>query len=1314
MPISIPSSTLDKFTNFGDLLRFLRRRVSLTQMELANAVGYSHTQISRLEQNLRLPDIPTIESNFVFALGLEDEPKVVARLLELAANVRREDAPTPGLCPYKGLNFYDETDAELFVGREALTARLVERVLALTLQPGSVQGKPSSGEATKERFLAVVGASGSGKSSLVRAGLVPALRWNKTSADWISYVFTPTEHPLESLALTLTQENGLSAAALAQEMTQNSQGLQEFVFHHLGLKHNARLLLVVDQFEELFALCRSEDERTSFIGNLLTVSADADAPFMVIITLRADFYAHCANYPSLRQALARHQEYIGAMNHEELRRAIEEPARRGRWEFEPGLVDLLLHDVGHEPGALPLLSHALLETWQRRRNRTMTLSGYTSSGGVRGAIAETAETVYTDQFTREQQTIARRIFLRLTELSDETSTADTRRRATFDEIVLKPEEAGITHAVLNALADARLITTSEDAAEVAHEALIREWPTLRGWLEENRDGLRLHRQLTEAAHEWNEMERSEDMLFRGARLAQVREWAAMHTLDMNVLEQEFLNESQAWADRVAAEREAQRQRELVTAQKLAESEHIRAEEQTHSSNRLRMRNRVITIVGSVAVILAILASMLGSQANQAAKISLSRELASAAISNLEDDPERSILLALQAESTFHTIESENALHRSLMGSRVRLAIHHDGPVWGVAFNPDGTQLATASQDKTAKIWDALSGQLLLTLTGHGESVNSIAYSPDGKYLATASNDHMAKIWDSATGQLLLTLSGHKDSVDHVVISPDGTRLATASYDGTVKIWDATSGENLLTFSAHQDVVWDVAFSPDGSKVASSGRDGNVRVWNSRSGKELLTLPVGNNATFLLGVAFSPDGTRLAVGSDNGFNRVIVWDAHTGEVVLGGSMGYMGTPFDIAFSPDGKLGATAGENQKVNVWDAMTGQVLYTFSGHTGTINGITFSPDGKYMATASEDRTARIWEVAPPKELAYFPFVDSNGVDPTQLGWAWFVNYSSDGTRFLTTYMDHDARIWDASSGEELLKLKGFEGNYYADRTFFSPDGKLVAAGGIDLISNDKAITDRAIIVWDAQTGKQFVRLVGLEGFDQISFAFSPDGTHIAGAIRDNGKIIIWDVKNGKVSLTIEGPPSGILWIAYSPDGKHLITGHKDGNGIIWDTATGQKTFTLSQHEQVSYVAYSPDGKRVALASLFGTISIWDASTGKELLRFKAHKGWIGQFAFSPDGKYLATVSVADGLVRMWNATSGLILWTLPVDTEGVGGVEFSPDGKHLAVGANSGIYIFVVPVQDLITFAESRITRQLTLDECQKYLHVQKCPASP
>ncbi|HMD81844.1 MAG TPA: helix-turn-helix domain-containing protein, partial [Anaerolineales bacterium] len=475
MSASISASTLEKFTTFGDLLRYLRRAAGLTQLELSVQVGYSHAQISRLEQNLRMPDIPTIEARFVPALGLEDEPKVVARLLDLAANVRREDAPGLGLCPYKGLSYFDESDADLFVGREILTAKLTERVLSLA----------SSGLPHETRFLAIVGASGSGKSSLVRAGLVPALRWNQKSVDWQIHILNPTSHPLESLASTLTSESAsvLATSTLMDDFSRDPRSLQIFVKRLLPLENHARALLVIDQFEELFALCRSEEERASFIDNLLTAASEADGSVIILITLRADFYAHCANYIPLREALARNQEYIGAMSDEELCRAIEEPARRGRWELEPGLVDLLLHDVGHEPGALPLLSHGLFETWQRRRGRTMTLSGYASSGGVRGAIAETAETVFTDQFTGEQRAIARRIFLRLTELSDEISTADTRRRATFNELILKPEEATITLTVLKTLADARLIMTSQDSAEVAHEALIREWPTLRGWLE---------------------------------------------------------------------------------------------------------------------------------------------------------------------------------------------------------------------------------------------------------------------------------------------------------------------------------------------------------------------------------------------------------------------------------------------------------------------------------------------------------------------------------------------------------------------------------------------------------------------------------------------------------------------------------------------------------------------------------------------------------------------------------------------------------------------------------------------------------------
>ncbi len=586
----IPTTTLEKFTTFGDLLRFLRRRVAMTQMDLALEVGYSDAQISRLEQNLRLPDIPTIQARFVDALGLQDEPQAFARLLELAATVRREDAPAAGLCPYKGMQFFDEADADSFVGREALSALLTRRVIDLLSDKESPHG----------RFLAVVGASGSGKSSLVRAGLVPMLRWEKTSADWEIHVLTPTAHPLENLAGVLTSESHsvTATAVLLDELEADARSLHLFARRKMGTGSNARILLVIDQFEELFTLCRSEHDRERFVGNLLSASAEPDGPVIVVIALRADFYAHCAAYERLREALASRQQYIGAMNSDEMRRMIEESAQRSRWELEPGLVDLLLRDVGGEPGALHLLSHALLETWRRRRGRMMTLSGYASSQGVRGAIAETAETVFTDQFTREQQVIARRIFLRLTELGDESNAVDTRRRATYEELILKSEEAEDTLAVLNALADARLITASETSVEVAHEALIREWPTLRGWLDENRDELRVHRQLTEASQMWHVSGQQTDLLYRGLRLDQAQAWAAAHPFEMNSLERAFLEESQLWVDRDSAEREAQRLRELDSAKKLAETEH-RTTKQLRRSARFLAGGLMLTLLAAI-------------------------------------------------------------------------------------------------------------------------------------------------------------------------------------------------------------------------------------------------------------------------------------------------------------------------------------------------------------------------------------------------------------------------------------------------------------------------------------------------------------------------------------------------------------------------------------------------------------------------------------------------------------------------------------------------------------------------------------------
>jgi|GEM_PF-94814 len=1269
MTASIPSATLEKFTTFGDLLRFLRRRVGITQMELAQTVGYSDAQISRLEQNLRLPDIPTIEARFVLSLGLEDEPKVVERLLDLAANVRREDAPGLGLCPYKGLNYFDEADADLFVGREALTAKLTERVLSLT----------GSGSLNEVRFLAVVGASGSGKSSLVRAGLVPSLRWNKVSADWNIQVLTPTAHPLESLAMSLTRENGsvVPAATLIDDLARDPRSLHLFARRELESVNDPGILLVVDQFEELFALCRSEEERTAFIGNLLTAVSEADGPITVVITLRADFYAHCANYIHLREALAENQEYIGAMSDEELRHAIEEPARRGRWEIEAGLVDLLLHDVGHEPGALPLLSHALLETWQRRRGRTMTLSGYASSGGVRGAIAETAEAVFSDQFTSEQKGIARRIFLRLTELGDATATGDTRRRATFSELILKPEETAITQNVLKALADARLIITSENSAEVAHEALIREWPTLRGWLEDNREGLRLHRHLTEASQEWLQLDRVPDVLYRGARLAQVCEWASSYGDEMNTLEFEFLEASQALADREANEREAQRQRELEAAQKLADAERTRAEEQARSTVQIRKRSIYLAGALVVTIVMALAAALLGWQAQKASRFATSRELASASISNLDIDPERSILLALEALSTAYTLEAEDALHQSVLASRVRLTIqaYDPGAPILVAFSPDGKYLAAASPDEIVKVLDSATGMLLFTTYGH-----SVAYSPDGRKLVSILADGTVKQWDAATGEEI-SLAGPIDAGEGVTFSPEGSRLATVTNGNLPRIWDVNTGQELVNFPGHTDYVSSAFFSPDGRRLLTTSDDGTARIWNATTGEELLSL--SDHPGWVWTAAFSPDGKRIATVSGN---EAFIWDAVTGKKLLT-LTGHMNTIYSVAFSPDGSRFATGSLDRKVKVWDALTGRELFMLSGHTGAVSSLAFNVAGNRLATGSEDGMIRVWDLGPSDEALTLP-----------LGSVRQIAFSPDGM-YLAGSLGQTAKIWDAKTGRELQSLADL-GNRI-NTLGFSPDGKTLVTAGDDL----------HVEIWDALSGYEIYRWPAHTGLVN-ALVFSPDGTRLATG-SDDYKVKVWDVSSlSDTSMTI-GPllitlelSTGVKSLVFNPDGTMLVTGSSNGLVKIWDSLTGEELLRLPGHtDAVLSVAFSPDGKWLATASQDGAARIWNAMTGETLLDLGGHTAAITAIAFDRDGMRVATASL-DGSAKLWDAETGQELLTFFGDGTGLTSVAFSPDGSRLATSGDGGVRVYLLNIDDLTELAQTRATRSLTITECREYLH--------
>ena len=1273
---------LERFTTFGDLLKFLRRRAGLTQRELSIAVGYSDAQISRLEQNERLPDVATISARFLPVLMLEDQSEVAERLLELASAVRREDAPASGLPPYKGLFYFDESDAELFFGREKLTTSLVQRLL--------------SGLEADHRFLTVIGASGSGKSSLVRAGLIPALRWRKESSGWLVHVMTPTAHPLEALAEVFNGHG--KTQAVVEEFAGTVQGLYKTLdrlAENAGAEHT---LLVIDQFEELFTLCRNEDEQHAFVENVLTAALQPNGKALVVIAMRADFYAHCAQFDLLRKAVSSHQEYIGPMSMDDLRRAIEEPAKHGHWEIEPGLVEVLLHDVGAdvgrvpEPGALPLLSHALLETWQRRRGHTLTLSGYIASGGVRGAIAETAETVFYDKLDQHQRHIARQIFLRLTELGGDKSTADTRRRVGFDELVTNQRDRDVVREVLVTLADARLITTDQDVAEVAHEALIREWPTLRNWLEENREGLRLHRHLTVTAQEWDASKRDPSMCYRGARLAQALEWADEHANDLNMLEHSFLDESKALVEKETAEREAQRHRELESAQKLAETEKVRAEEQSQSNKRLRQRAIFLTVAFVMAGILALIAGIFWRNSVQSTRLATSRELSAAAVSNLQFDSERSALLALQAMEISDILEAHNALRQSLPALHLLKSIpaHNQAP--GVNYSPDGKLIASIEFfGGETKLWDAENYQLLRTFPGESDAFGlDVVISPDGRTLVNLTATKVV-FWDIASGQRIFSWDSDANEAalgnvsGHIAFSPDGKRLAVSSFMGLPRVFDVTSRKEIFSLVGHEGTAEGLAYSPDGELIATSDANGTIKIWNALSGQEIMTL---EHPGWIHAVAFSPDSARLASVSETGTFKV--WDTATGNELLRLQGGLSGL-YDIDFTPDGKKLITCGKDGSVRVRDVEFGQEYLNLTSSTSTVIALAVSPDGTRIVSSAYDGTVKIWDAIPRGEL--FALLGHDNA-------VWGVDYNPDGSLLASAGIDGKINIWDANTGKLKMTIPKAE-DEIADgysSIAFSPDGRYLATGGFS----------GTTYLWDVETGQLELSLSGHKSL-VITVDFSRDGKRLTTGSFDN-TAMIWDVYSGKELLVVNGVWYGVM---FSPDGKSIFGGHVDQSIHRWDASSGEDLAQYSgEGKDVFDIAISPDGKTLAFSRQDGVVTFWDIETGEKINAIPAHGAIVARISFSRDGRYLATASF-DRLAKVWDVQTGQEVATLFGNNGDVFDAIFSPDGTRIATSSTDGtVRVYTMNVDELIALAKSRLTRSLITDECQKYLHMDNCPS--
>ena len=1162
-------------------------------------------------------------------------------------------------CPYRGLLPFTESDAEVFYGRERLTAELAVKLAAKVHRGG---------------LVVVTGASGAGKSSLLQAGLLPKLaqgRQVRGSERWPHVVLTPTREPLTELAVRLAALGDGDAVAirdgLAQRPSQTHMAIWSAVHaeasasrrdqrHSMSGANGARLVLIVDQFEQVFTLNPGhggEAERQAFITALCSaatnpVGSQQTPPALVVIAVRGDFWDRCAAYPELAGALQEGQFVVGPMTQSDLRLAITGPADAAGLRIDPALTDTILADLraagaDDAAGVLPLLSQAMSLTWEKREGDRLTSHGYAEVGGVMHAVQTSADSVY-DALPAEQQALAREV-LRNMALASRDGRLSRRPVTRADLYADRPAAAcSSVDAVLEAFAAKRLVVLDADTAEIAHDVLLQAWPRLRGWLEEERDSWILYGQMADAAARWIDRRRDSSFLYRGTQLSAVQEAA------------------RRWAAEPAR----------YPALTRTESEFLAASSR-NATRGARVRRGAFTILAALLAI-AIFTSVVAFRAQHTASHQLGLAISGQLISQSEEQGDTNPALAkFESLAAWRINPSPQARYAMLNAAAlpgIATLTGDSTPVNSVAFSPDGKTLASGSDGGMVMLQNVATGEPVgrSSTARFKLSIESVMFSPGGKALAGSSIDGTGLLWDVATHQQIgQPFPSSPGALGPVAISPDGEMLATGNTNSNVLLWDVPTRKLIGGFFAGNSSPVALAFSPDGKTLASGNGEGTVMLWDAATQKPI-GQPLAGHTGAVDSVAFSPDGKTLASGDDDG--TVMLWDTATqkriGQPLASNNLGAVDS---VAFSPDGKTLASGNGDGTVMLWDAATQKPIgQPLTGHTGAVDSVAFSPDGKILASGGHDGTVRLWDLAIARQQIGQPFTAGNN-----FGGVASVAFSPDGKILATGAYDGTVRLWDVAThqqiGQPLASRKNLGGVY---SVAFSPDGKILASGN----------GDDTVRLWDVATHRQIGQpLHGAFGGNNYvevnSVAFIRDGRILASGGNEN-TVRLWDVAtHQQIGQPLTGHTAGIESVAFSPDGDILASGGNDGTARLWDVATHQQIGQpLTGHATgIESVAFSPDGDILASGGNDGTARLWDVATHQQIGQpLTGHTSQINSVVFSPDGEILASGG-GDGSLQLWDvATHQQIGQPLTGQPGQINSVAFSPDGRILASGDSDGM----------------------------------------